>query len=648
MSGTNAKSKSTTSTQWFKWVGIGSALLAVAIVCGCVRYFMGSNVASAQQRSTASQSPFGNRTTPKRQPQRSTTPTRYVMAVVNGKEITRRQLATACFRRYGETVLETMVNKHLILAECERKGVVITQQQVDDEVARLAAQFKLSPDRWLEMLETKRDVKPHEYKNDIIWPRLAMRRIAREQTQVSEEEINKGMETEFGERVRVRLISVTNRAKADQLRAAAAANPDEFGKLAKEHSEDNSAGSWGYIPPIRAHQGKPEIHETVFSLKKGEVSQVVAIAPQYFIFYCEGRVPATIIPPKHLADARNRVTDRIRESKLEEVSGEIFDRLQKEAKVVNVYNSEELRKKYPGVAALIGKRQITVDELGAEALHRNGKIVLEGMISRELLNQELQRSGVKVTDEDIRAEIVQAADRYGFIDHRDGANVDDGLRKWLIHKTKTDNTSVEVYTEDEVWPSAALKKLVGGTVKVTDEDLRKGFEANYGERVNAMAIVCDDMRQALQVFDLARRNNTEKFFGELAQQYSTEPISRNNNGIIPPIQQFGGQPDVEKVAFALKPGELSGIIETGGKSIILRCLGRTEPVVTDFNAVKDELTKDIHEKKLRRGMMSYLTNMYNSAQIDNMLAGTTQRGAEPRYASTDVANRMPFQPNRRR
>lgn len=646
MSGKNAKPK-TTLTRLYQWGALASALLAVVAVCTAIRYFGGSNVASAQQR-PATQSPFGQRSTPQPKPQPVADPSKYIMAVVNGQEITRRQLATACFRRYGESVLETMVNKHLILMECKRQQVNITQQQVDDEVARLAAQFKLSADRWLEMLERDRDVKPHEYRNDIIWPRLALRRIARSQTQVSEQEINEGMETEFGERVRVRMISVTDRARAEQLRAAAVADPDNFGKLAKEHSEDNSAASWGYIPPIRMHQGKPEIHKAVFALKQGEVSPVISISPQYFIFYCEGRQAGTVIPPQHMADARSRIEDRIRESKLKQVAGEIFDRLQKEARVVNVYNDQEKREQYPGVAALIGERQITVDELGAEALHRHGKDVLEGMISRTMLAQELQRAGMKVSDEDIRAEIVQAADRYGFIDHRGVESEDDGLRKWLIHKTKTDNTSVEVYTEDEVWPSAALKKLVGGNVEVTQEDLHRGFEANYGERVNAMAIVCDDMRQAMQVFDLARRNNTEQFFGELAQQYSTEPVSRNNRGIIPPIKQFGGQPDIEKVAFALQPGELSGIIESGGKSIILRCLGRTDPVVTDFDAVKSELQKDIHEKKLRLGMMNYISNLYASAQIDNMLAGTTQRGSETRYASANVAERMPFQPIRRK
>ncbi|MCR9115642.1 MAG: peptidylprolyl isomerase [bacterium] len=647
MTGKHAKPSSQPSNSFLRWLGAGSALLAVVIVCGSIRFFAGDNFAFAQQAAPRTQSPFGQKPAPKAAPapQRAPAPSEYVMAVVNGEQITRSELAQACFRRHGEKVLETMVNRHLILAECERRGINITEQQIEDEIARLAQQFSLSSEHWLQLLEKERDVKPAEYRNDIIWPSLALRRIAREQTQVSDAEIAAAMETEFGPRMRVRMISVTNRQKADQLREKAVADPDSFGPLAKDHSEDpTSASAWGYVPPIRMHEGRPEIEQAVFAMKQGDISPVIAIPPQYFIFRCEGKIQETLIPEQHMEDARTRIADRIRESKLRTVAGEIFKKLQAESEVKNVYNDEALRKEYPGVAALVGKRQIRVDALGAESLHRHGKEVLEGMINRKLLNQTLAQAKITITSEDINAEVDRAADSFGFV-------TSDGTpdrRKWLKHITESEDVSVEIYVEDAVWPSAALKKLANSKVKITEEDLQRGFEANFGERVTAMAIVCDDMRQALQVFDMARRNNTEKFFGELAQQYSTEPVSRNNRGLVPPIKRHGGQPDIENAAFALKPGEISGIVNTGGKCIIIRCIGRTDPIVTDFEAVKDELAKDIHEKKLRMEMANVFDQVRHSAQIDNMLAGTSQRGASPALASKNVAGRMPFAPNNRR
>jgi hypothetical protein len=197
--------------------------------------------------------------------------------------------------------------------------------------------------------------------------------------------------------------------------------------------------------------------------------------------------------------------------------------------------------------------------------------------------------------------------------------------------------------DDAVWPSVALKKLVGGDVQVTDEDLQKGFEANFGERVEVLAIVLGDQRQAQTVWEMARDNPTEQFFSQLAKQYSIEPVSQANGGAVPPIRKHGGQPKLEDEAFRLKAGDLSAIVNIAGKSIIMRCLGRTQPEVTDFNLVRDELYKDIHEKKLRLAMANQFDQLVESAQIDNFLAGTSQIGkrvAGPQPAPT-AANPAP-------
>jgi hypothetical protein len=93
---------------------------------------------------------------------------------------------------------------------------------------------------------------------------------------------------------------------------------------------------------------------------------------------------------------------------------------------------------------------------------------------------------------------------------------------------------------------------------------------------------------------------------------------------VPPIRAHGGQPELEKEAFRLEAGELSAIVNIGGKCIIMRCLGRTQPEVQDFNAVRDELYKDIHEKKLRLAMANQFDRLVEGAQIDNFLTNSSQ------------------------
>jgi hypothetical protein len=186
----------------------------------------------------------------------------------------------------------------------------------------------------------------------------------------------------------------------------------------------------------------------------------------------------------------------------------------------------------------------------------------------------------------------------------------------------------------------ALAKLVEGEVSVTEEDLQEGFESNFGPRVEILAIVLSDQRTAQKVWDMARNNPTDEFFGGLAEQYSIEPVSQGNFGKVPPIRKHGGQPALEKEAFALKPGELSGIVATGDKFVIMRCQGQTEPLVADYAAVRDELMVTITEKKNRLAMAKKFDDLKTAAQIDNFFEvakKSTKIAAAPAQAAAPAA-----------
>ncbi len=177
--------------------------------------------------------------------------------------------------------------------------------------------------------------------------------------------------------------------------------------------------------------------------------------------------------------------------------------------------------------------------------------------------------------------------------------------------TQEQGVTKEQYIRDSVWPSAALKKLTGSTIQVTKDDIQKGFEANYSERVRCRAIVLPNMRKAQEVWAKARQNTSMDYFGDLAAEYSIEPSSKSLRGEVPPIRRFGGQPQLEDVAFELKPGELSGIIQLGDKFVILKCEGRTKPVEVNLQEVQEILHQDIFEKKLRMAMSEKFDDIHS-------------------------------------
>ncbi|PQO39862.1 peptidylprolyl isomerase [Bremerella cremea] len=547
------------------------------------------------------------------------------VAVVNREPITRSSLADETLRRHGEEVLESLLNRHLIAMACQQQGIQITEGDIDVEINNIAKKFGLSVDRWLGLLKEERNVSPGQYRRDIIWPTLALRRLAASELEVTPEEIQVEMEKNYGPKVKVRMLSVNDRGLAEELRAKAAANPESFADLAKDYSQDiNSAAARGLIPPIRKHIGNQEIEDTVFAMKAGEISPVLFVASQYLVFKCEEQLAADYdkIPAGSLEGIRNQLAEQVRESKMRDAAATIYEKLQANAQIVNVYNDPAKASQMPGVAATLNGQPVSLRELQEECINRHGVEVLDGEINRKILQQELTRRQLSVTEADLEAEIVRAADSLGFLTKEGKPD----MEAWLKQVTEEQGVSVELYVRDAVWPTVALKKLVDQQVQVSEEDITKGFAANYGERAQVLAIVVDSQRRAQEVWEMARRNPTEKFFGELARQYSIEPVSKNNDGQVPPIRRHSGQPTLEEEAFKLKPGQISGIIQAGNQSIILYSLGLTKPVITNIEDVRDELVKELHEKKLRLAMADEFERLRDNAQIDNFLANTTQAG----------------------
>lgn len=557
-----------------------------------------------------------------------------VMAVVNGQQISRDQLVRETVNRFGETVTESLVNKYLITEECQKQGILVSEADVDAELEKRAKKFGMSSERYMELICSERNLKPSKLRNEVIWTELALRRLAAAMTQVSDEEVQRQLESEFGPKVQVRAIAVNDAAKAEQILAAAQTNPEQFSRLAIEHSVDpNSASVGGLLPPLRRNMGEPELEKVAFALDVGQLSNVLKIQNQYLILKCERQYPATQLGEQDQIMVQQRIADEIRESKLGDAAEQLFRSMQDNAQIVNVLNNPQLSQQMPGVAATVNGYKVTMKQIENECLVRFGRDVLQSEINRTLILQQLQKLGEAVVTEDLEQEIARAAGDYGFF-------LPDGspdVAKWKALVTQNDSAKAEIYVQDEVWPTVAMKKLVAKSVQVSDEDMQKGFEANFGPRVEALAVVLKDQRTAQKVWEMAKGNQTEKYFGELAHQYSIEPASRAHYGEVPPIQMHGGRKILEDEAFRLKPGEISGLIPVGNTWIVIWCKGRTTPVVQDFDVVRDELYRDIMEKKLRIAMGDEFQRLQSESQIDNFLVGSSQPGARAVQASRRTA-----------
>ncbi|MFM8805601.1 MAG: peptidylprolyl isomerase, partial [Planctomycetia bacterium] len=485
--------------------------------------------------------------------------------------------------------------------------------------------FSVPRDKWNSLIEQERGITPQQYAEDIVWPMLALRKLAHAGIEPTAEEVQQAFENQFGETVKARIIVARSQKEAERLRQQALAAPDDFGGLARQHSVDvGSASANGWVQPIRRHSGDAGFERVVFALEPHDISPVVQVADQFIVVKCEDRLPAADVK---IEDVRPRLLEDLRERKSRSASTEVFRSLQDASTVENVMNDQAKATANPGVAARVNGQAIEIKDVEATCVERHGRDVLEILITRRLIEQALGREQRTVAQADIDAEVTRAAESMGFRKPDGSADV----AAWLERVTREQKVPMRHYVEDIVQPTVALKQLVG-KVPVTQEDLDKAFDATFGPRAKCRIIVMDSQRRAQEVWQLARQDPRPERIGDLAEQYSVDPTSRTLRGEVPPIQRHGGQPALERQVFALKPGELSGIVQIADRFMVILCEGFTDPAQVKFAEVRNELYDDIHEKKQRIEMSRYFSHLREAATIDNFLAGTSQSPTRPTAA----------------
>lgn len=256
------------------------------------------------------------------------------MAKVANETITYDALAKECVARHGREVLDDLIHRTVILKACEKENVTVTEQEVSAEIARIAKRFNLQVDQYLQMLQSERNITPMQYRTSVIWPMLALKKLAGETVDITEVDIQKAFDRNYGERVKARVIMLDNLRRANEVWEQARKNPEKFEQLAQDHSIDpNSRALGGQIPPIPRNVGADNLEKAAFSLKEGELSGVVELAQgRYVILKCEGRTVPVVTDVEEVRDA---LYDELKESKTQQAVGETFKRIKEETRVDN-------------------------------------------------------------------------------------------------------------------------------------------------------------------------------------------------------------------------------------------------------------------------------------------------------------------------
>jgi peptidyl-prolyl cis-trans isomerase C len=247
------------------------------------------------------------------------------------------------------------------------------------------------------------------------------------------------------------------------------------------------------------------------------------------------------------------------------------------------------------------------------------KKVLDSMINRELLLQECKRLGIKANDDEIDQQVAaiksKVPNEADFTNMLTTLNVTEADFRNEIARDLT----VKKFIMQEIAPKAS----------VTPEESKAFYDAHpdlfkMPERVHASHILVkvepnatqDDKDKALKKMkDIQKRIKKGEDFATVAKEVSDCP-SKVNGGDLGVFPRGKMDPKFEDAAFALKPGEVSDIVETQFGYHLIKLTEKKEAGVEAYDNVKDVLEKRMRQDKIGQIVSQYIDGLKAKAKIE--------------------------------
>ena len=275
------------------------------------------------------------------------------IAIVNNQVISRQQLADECVARKGKEILETLINRTLIEQALKSRKQEITAAEIDQEIDNVAHRFGISREAWLRTLDKERGISPVQYARDIIWPALALRKLCSGRVTVTPKDLSDAFESQYGDKLRCRMIMVDKLAKAQDVWERLKKNPGGFEKIAQDESMDAGSRSLGgqLAEPITRHaypqtvsdaafrqlvDGDPNDKDPTHKPKNGDLTGPIQAAESvWVVLRRDAVIPA--VEGVSLKDERikKQTYEMIYEVKLKETMAVVFQELVKAAGIEN-------------------------------------------------------------------------------------------------------------------------------------------------------------------------------------------------------------------------------------------------------------------------------------------------------------------------
>lgn len=217
-------------------------------------------------------------------------------AVVGGSTISEADYISALKQKFGDQVLQDMVNREVVFQAAKQQGVTVDQAELDQEIAQIRESYGSSSDSEFEQALNKQAGTTLEALRREITYQLLLQALATKDIVISDEELltfyNNHPER-YARPMQMRLwqIVVASQQEAEQV-AAELKQGANFQSLAKERSIDSltsgNGGDMGWLS-LGDSRLPDEAKDVVADLETKKISVPVKVGENYVIYQMADR-----------------------------------------------------------------------------------------------------------------------------------------------------------------------------------------------------------------------------------------------------------------------------------------------------------------------------------------------------------------------
>jgi len=238
---------------------------------------------------------------------------------------------------------------------------------------------------------------------------------------------------------------------------------------------------------------------------------------------------------------------------------------------------------------------------------------LENLVNRKIIEMAYQQQGFPpVTQAEIEASF-----------REDLKKINVNAREFITNVLKRYNKTLFEWKEDVIRPRLMMKRFCEAQVKIDAGDLQKAYDSAYGEKVICRMIMWPKSEQShviTSIYPKIRDDDNEFTFAATHQASPT--LAANAGRLIKPITHFStGNDMMEQIAFNLRDGEVSQVMEWENQIYVLKC---------DRHLPRDE---NIKMEQVRKELQDKITDAKVQAMIP-MVFKELKDKAQPKYFIT--------------